>query len=211
MYKEKKCGSFGDISILSFNGNKIITTSGGGMLLSKNIEYVKKAKFLASQAKEKAPYYEHKELGYNYRLSNILAAIGCGQIERINRFISNRRNIFKQYFQALSKIEPLNFMEETTGTFSNRWLSTLTIDPKKTDITNLDVIKALSEENIESRLLWKPMHLQPLYKGYNFVKTKKYDISKTLFDTGLCLPSGSDLSKKDQNRIIDIISSLFSK
>lgn len=208
-YKNINCGNFGDISILSFNGNKIMTTGGGGMLLSNNTNYVKRAKFLSSQAKEKQVHYEHKELGYNYRLSNILAAIGCGQIERLDSFILKRRAIFNRYYNAFSKLESVTFMEDLEHSVSNRWLTTLLLDPSKTNVTKSQIIGCLKNEKIESRPLWKPMHMQPLYKDCKFIKNDKKDVSRELFETGLCLPSGSNLSKSNQNRIIDIMLSLF--
>ena len=208
-YKKKKLGSFGCMSILSFNGNKIITTSGGGMLLSDNIDYVDKAKFLSSQAREKKIYYEHKELGFNYRMSNLLAGIGRGQLLSIDEFVKKRRKIFKRYFKQLSIIDGFNFLVEPYYSKSNRWLTTLTLDKRKTGIDRNQIIRLLEEENIESRPVWKPMHLQPLYKDYDYITKKNQDISGELFNNGLCLPSGSSLSVKDQNRIIDIIISMI--
>jgi pyridoxal phosphate-dependent aminotransferase EpsN len=205
-YKGEKCGSFGRIGILSFNGNKIITTSGGGMLVSNNEDYVNKARFLATQARESELHYEHKELGYNYRMSNLLAAVGRGQLQNLDNFIAKRRNIYKRYYDALSSVSGIEFMQEAEYGKSNRWLTTLTIDNKKTGINRNQIIEALEKENIESRPVWKPMHLQPLYKGADYVSLDG-DISKNLFENGLCLPSGSNLSEDDQNRVIDIISS----
>jgi len=204
-YKDKKCGSFGKMGILSFNGNKIITTSGGGMLVSNNEDYVKKARFLATQAREPEIHYEHKELGYNYRMSNLLAAVGRGQLEVIDDRVSTRRSIFNRYEKALSHVDGFTFMQEADYGKSNRWLSTLTVDEKMAGISRTQIIDALEKENIESRPVWKPMHLQSLYKGYDYVTAGDGDISAQLFNNGLCLPSGSSLSEKDQDRIIDII------
>jgi pyridoxal phosphate-dependent aminotransferase EpsN len=204
-YKDKKCGSFGEMSILSFNGNKIITTSGGGMLVSNNEEYIKKAWFLATQARETELHYEHKELGYNYRMSNLLAAVGRGQLQVLNNRAIARRRIFKRYFDALSSVEGIEFMSEAPYGKTNRWLTTLTIDSNKTGVNRIQIIEALEKENIESRPVWKPMHLQLLYKGYDYVTAGDGDISAQLFNNGLCLPSGSSLTEKDQDRIIDII------
>ena len=204
-YKGKKCGAFGDISILSFNGNKIITTSGGGMLLSNNEDYVKKARFLATQAKEQELHYEHKELGYNYRMSNLLAAVGRGQLRVIDDRVSSRRQIFDRYKEALGGIEGIHFMPEADYSHSNRWLTTLTVDSGKTQVSRTEIIKALTKENIESRPVWKPMHLQPLYRDYDYISRAGTDISGRLFENGLCLPSGSNLSSSDQDRVIDII------
>ena len=208
-YKNQKCGSFGRIGILSFNGNKIITTSGGGMLISQNEEYIKKAHFLATQAREPELYYEHKELGYNYRMSNLLAAVGRGQLQNLNDFVTKRRNIYKRYYDALSSIAGIQFMQETEYGKSNRWLTTLSINNQKTGIYRNQLIKALEDENIESRPVWKPMHLQPLYKDYDYISKDGQDISAELFHNGLCLPSGSSLSKENQDRILDIIFSLL--
>lgn len=207
-YRDKKLGSFGSMGILSFNGNKIITTSGGGMLLSNNEDYVKKARFLATQARESNLHYEHKELGYNYRLSNLLAAVGRGQLKQIEFFVNKRRQIFSNYANALSTIDGFNFMDEAEGCRSNRWLTTLSIDSNKLGITRDEIIENLESENIESRPVWKPMHLQPLYNSCEYVRNDNRDVSAELFEKGLCLPSGSSLKEKDQNRIIDFILSL---
>jgi len=208
-YKGKKCGLFGEMGILSFNGNKIITTSGGGMLVSTNEDFVKKSRFLATQARELELHYEHKELGYNYRMSNLLAAVGRGQLEVIDDRVKARREIFNRYEKNLSHIDGFTFMEEADYGKSNRWLTTLTVDEKECGISKTQIIDALEKENIESRPVWKPMHLQPLYKGCDFVMSENEDVSKRLFDDGLCLPSGSSLVEQDQNRIIDIILSLI--
>ncbi len=208
-YKGKKCGSFGEMGILSFNGNKIITTSGGGMLVSNNEEYVNKARFLATQAREPVLHYEHKELGYNYRMSNLLAAVGRGQLEVIDDRVSTRRSIFNRYEKALSHVDGFTFMQEADYGKSNRWLTTLTVDEKVAGISRTQIIDALEKENIESRPVWKPMHMQPLYKKYEYVTSDNRDVSAELFENGLCLPSGSSLSEEDQGRIIDIILSLL--
>ena len=201
----KKCGSFGEMGILSFNGNKIITTSGGGMLVSDNEDYIKKARFLATQAREPEIHYEHKELGYNYRMSNLLAAVGRGQLQVLDDRVKTRRLIFNRYFNALFIIKGIDFMPEAAYGHSNRWLTTLTVDPEKTGISRTRIIQALGKENIEARPVWKPMHLQPLYKDCEYISKDSRDISKGLFEHGLCLPSGSNLSISDQNRVIEII------
>jgi pyridoxal phosphate-dependent aminotransferase EpsN len=208
-YKQQKCGSFGKMGVLSFNGNKIITTSSGGMLVSDNEDYINKAQFLSTQARESCIHYEHKELGYNYRMSNLLAAVGRGQLQSLDNYVSKRRDIYKRYYDALSFVTGVEFMQQTPYGKSNRWLTTLTIDNKKTGINRNQIIEALEKENIESRPVWKPMHLQPFYKGYEYVKAGDEDISAKLFQNGLCLPSGSSLSEGDQDRIIDIILSLL--
>jgi len=207
-YKGKKCASFGEMGILSFNGNKIITTSGGGMLVSNNEEVVKKARFLSTQAREPKIHYEHKELGFNYRMSNLLAAVGRGQLEVIDERVKARRAIFNRYEKALSHINGFNFMQEADYGKSNRWLTTLTVNENTAGISRTHIIDALEKENIEARPVWKPMHLQPFYKGYEYVTSGNEDVSNKLFEDGLCLPSGSSLSETDQNRIIDIILSL---
>ncbi len=209
-YKGKKCGSFGEMGVLSFNGNKIITTSGGGMLVSNNEDFIKKTRFLATQAREPELHYEHKELGYNYRMSNLLAAVGSGQLEVIDDRVFTRRSIFNRYEKALSHISGFTFMQEADYGKSNRWLSTLTVDNKVSGISRNKIIDALEKENIESRPVWKPMHMQPLYKKCEYVKSDYRDVSAELFANGLCLPSGSSLSKENQGRIIDIILSLLS-
>ena len=197
----KHLGTYSDIGILSFNGNKIITTSSGGALVSQNEDYTAKAKFLATQARENKLHYEHKDLGYNYRMSNLLASIGRGQLERLDSFVMKRRSIYKNYFKSLSMIDGVRFLSETKNCNSNRWLTVLTL---KNKLRRDKIIKALDSENIESRPVWKPMHLQPYYRSYSFV-FDKLDNSKKLFNNGICLPSGSSLSKKEQSRIIDII------
>ena len=207
-YRSKKLGSFGDIGIISFNGNKIITTSGGGMLVSKNEDYVNKAKFLATQAREKEIHYQHKELGYNYRMSNLLAALGRGQLLNLDYFVERRRKIFSRYYHSISGIEGMEFLKQRKYCKSNNWLTTLTIDETKTGFNRDNLISALEENNIESRPVWKPMHLQPFYKGCSFFSEDNKDISAKLFQNGICLPSGSNLTKEDQSRIIEIIHSL---
>ncbi len=210
-YKGKKCSSFGEMGILSFNGNKIITTSGGGMLVSNNKDYVKKARFLSTQAREHTIHYEHKELGYNYRMSNLTAAIGRGQLEVLDKRILSRRTIFNRYEKALSNIHGFNFMQEADYGLSNRWLTALTVDEKITGISRNQIIEVLEKENIESRPVWKPMHIQPLYKNCEYVKGDHGDVSAKLFQNGICLPSGSSLSEGEQGKIIDIILSIINK
>ena len=210
-YKGKKCSSFGEMGILSFNGNKIITTSGGGMLVSNNKDYVKKARFLSTQAREHTIHYEHKELGYNYRMSNLTAAIGRGQLEVLDKRILSRRTIFNRYEKALSNIHGFNFMQEAGYGLSNRWLTALTVDEKITGISRNQIIEVLEKENIESRPVWKPMHIQPLYKNCEYVKGDHGDVSAKLFQNGICLPSGSSLSEGEQGKIIDIILSIINK
>lgn len=203
----KAAGTYGLMAILSFNGNKIITTSGGGALLSKEEKYVSKAKFLATQARDEAPHYQHSEIGYNYRMSNVSAGIGLGQLEVLDKRIEKRRSNFQFYRKHLSKIPGVSFLIEPRGIHANRWLTTILIDPAETNgITREHVYTALLADNIESRPLWKPMHMQPVFRG-----TTSYlnGISENLFKNGLCLPSGSNLKDADLERVVAGISSLF--
>lgn len=194
----QQSGTFGDMGVYSFNGNKILTTSGGGMLVSNNQAWVDKASFFATQAKEDMPWYEHKEYGYNYRMSNVLAAIGVAQMEILEERVVRRRAIFQYYQSALGTYGEIAFMPEIEGSRGNRWLTTLTF--AKTD--PMKVMDALSAHNIESRPLWKPMHLQPLFADAPVVVD---GTSQKLFATGLCLPSGSNMSDNDIDRVVDII------
>jgi len=203
----RKAGSGGDASILSFNGNKIITTSGGGMLITKHEEWAKEARFLSTQARDPAPHYEHSTIGYNYRLSNICAAIGLGQIEVLDKRVNQRRRIFSKYTDALS-VPGIRFMPETKGHRSTRWLTTLTIDPKICGINKDEIMQSLMEHEIESRPLWKPMHLQPVFKG---TKYHGEGFDEELFNNGLCLPSGSDLTSNEQDEVIEIILNSINK
>jgi len=203
----KKCGTFGEISILSFNGNKIITTSSGGAFVSKSAELTHRATFLATQARDPAPHYQHSQIGYNYRLSNITAGIGRGQMEVLPERVKQRRANFSFYFEALNEIPGVSFVSEPQGFYSNRWLTTILVDPGQTGgITREDIRLGLGKENIESRPLWKPMHLQPVFKKFPYYGEK---VAETLFDKGLCLPSGSNLSEEDLERVVRRIKMLF--
>jgi dTDP-4-amino-4,6-dideoxygalactose transaminase len=202
-YKGKKLGAFGDIGIYSFNGNKIITTSGGGALVSNNENHVTQARFLATQARDQAPHYEHTQIGYNYRMSNISAGIGRGQMEVLDKWVALRRANFDQYKKELADL-PIEFLNEpSVDYFSNRWLTTITISSNKKRET---IRLALEELNIESRPLWKPMHLQPIFKDYPYYGD---GLSERLFETGLCLPSGSNMTAEEQNRVIQAIKKCF--
>ena len=206
--KGKPCGSFGDFGILSFNGNKIITTSGGGALVSNNTEAINKARFLATQAKDNAPHYQHSEIGYNYRMSNISAAIGVGQLTVLAERVAARRSNHDFYQALLGEVKGVYFLPEPEGYFSNRWLSCLLIDPQQTGgISPEDVRLELEKENIECRPLWKPMHLQPL-----FAEARHYgsNYSEELFDLGLCLPSGSNLTDNQKQQIANQLKNVFS-
>jgi pyridoxal phosphate-dependent aminotransferase EpsN len=209
-YKGKPSGTFGRLGIYSFNGNKIITTSGGGMLVSDDIELLKHARFLATQAKDPALHYQHSKLGFNYRLSNILAGIGRAQLEVLNARVSARRNIFNRYYQDLSHIPGLHFMPELENTFSNRWLTALTIDQDVTGVTVEELLKELAEENIEARPVWKPLHLQPLFEGVRYYQHNETEnVSEQLFNNGICLPSGSNMTEMDQKRVINCLRNVF--
>ncbi|MDW2886772.1 DegT/DnrJ/EryC1/StrS family aminotransferase [Exiguobacterium artemiae] len=211
-YHNKKSGTHGKFGVYSFNGNKIITTSGGGMLVSDDEDMIKKARFLATQSRNPAVHYEHSEIGFNYRMSNISAGIGRGQLEVIDDRVEARRNVFKKYKQQLEEIDGISFMPELNNSYSNRWLTTLIIDENKTDVSQQEFIEFLNEMNIETRPLWKPMHLQPLFKGTKFFEhSLNNDFSKKLFETGVCLPSGSDLTDTDQIKVINAIKSIFNK
>lgn len=204
-YFGKPCGGLTDIGILSFNGNKLITTSGGGALLSNNETLVTKARFLASQAKEPLPHYEHKELGFNYRLSNISAAIGVAQLEVLEERVAARRHNFEFYKKVLSGISEISLLEEKEGFYSNRWLTCVLID-EKSKVSPTQIREALEQENIESRPLWKPMHMQPLFKDSLYFGDR---VAENLFHRGLCLPSGSNLSSEQLHRVVSVIKSLF--
>lgn len=199
----KKTGTFGQLGIYSFNGNKIITTSGGGSLVSNNEEYITKARFLATQARDAAPYYQHSEVGYNYRMSNITAGIGRGQLEVLDERIAQRRAVYARYEEAFKSIEGFTFVDEPIGFFSNRWLSTILIDPSKFGGKGTNEVREMLEtHNIESRPLWKPMHLQPIFEKYRYFGEK---LSERLFENGLCLPSCSSMTIEQQNKIIKLI------
>jgi len=198
----RQSGTFGDMGVYSFNGNKILSTSGGGMLVSENVEWIEKAKFLSTQAKEPYLYYEHKEFGYNYRMSNVLAAIGVAQMEVLHDRVARRREIFAYYMEFLGKYEEVQFMPEIDGSLGNRWLTTLIL--KKTD--PLKVIDVLEQSGIESRPLWKPMHLQPLFRHSMAVVD---GTSERLYRQGLCLPSGSSMSDADVMRVCNTVSEVL--
>jgi dTDP-4-amino-4,6-dideoxygalactose transaminase len=204
-YGDQKAGSFGALGVLSFNGNKIITTSGGGALLSNNSTYIETARFLATQARDNAPHYQHSKIGYNYRMSNICAGIGRGQMEVLAERVEQRRANFTYYYQNLNSIQAVSFLTEPKFAYSNRWLTTIIIDRQK-GVKSDDVRIALDKDNIECRPLWKPMHLQPVFKNY---PSYLNGVSESLFNNGLCLPSGSNLSKDDLNRVISVIRSCF--
>ena len=209
----KPCGSYGEFGVLSFNGNKIITTSGGGALISENAEMIEKARFLATQARDAAPHYQHSHIGYNYRMSNVLAGIGRGQLEVLSDRVAARRNNFERYKKYFSKYNNagfnIQFQEEPQGFYSNRWLTCILVDPTKNKGLTREVIRlAMDNENIETRPLWKPMHQQPV-----FSTSKSYlnGVSDKLFENGLCLPSGSNLTEDEFERIFNCLDNIFSK
>ncbi|USK49611.1 aminotransferase class I/II-fold pyridoxal phosphate-dependent enzyme [Bacillus sp. CMF12] len=205
-YKGKKSGTFGKFGVFSFNGNKIITTSGGGMLISNDVDALRKARFLATQARDIAPHYQHSEVGYNYRMSNILAGVGRAQLEVLDERVSARRAVYNRYAEGLGHVDGIEFMPEVEGTLHNRWLTTITIDQKKLGVSPMDLIDALASENIEARPVWKPLHLQPLFEGVKFFPHGANRIvSEELFKNGICLPSGSNMTEDQQDRVINMI------
>ena len=207
-YKGQKCGTFGDIGVLSFNGNKIITTSGGGAIVTKTKALKDKALFYATQARDAAPHYQHSEIGYNYRMSNICAGIGRGQMEVLDAHVALRRAMHDFYVEVFKGLNGVTvFTAPNTDYFSNHWLSAILIDPLKTNgITRETLRLAFEAKNIESRPLWKPMHLQPVFEKYPFYGNK---VAETLFENGLCLPSGSNLTEEDRGRIAEVVRRVF--
>ena len=206
-YKGQKCGAFGDFGVLSFNGNKIITTSGGGALICKTEEIRQQAIFLATQARDEAVHYQHSKVGYNYRMSNILAGIGRGQMEVLDKHIALRRGMNHFYKELFKDVDGITVFEEPSKEyFSNHWLSCIIIEKSITGFTREELRLQLEKNNIESRPLWKPMHLQPVFKECDYYGG---NISETLFNKGLCLPSGSNLAKEDRIRIEEVIRSFF--
>ena len=197
----KALGSFGKMAVLSFNGNKILNTSGGGALLSNDAELIAKARFLSAQARDQAPYYQHSQIGYNYRMSNILAGIGRGQMEVIEERVNSRRATFRFYNENLKDVEGVTFLEEPNESyFSNYWLTTILIDPSITNSSWEEIQRNLEKENIETRPLWKPMHLQPVFSS---CPAYLNGVSEDLFSNGLCLPSGSNMTDKDRMRVLE--------
>lgn len=210
IYKGRPAGSFGKFGVLSFNGNKIITTSGGGALISNSGEDIQKARFLSTQARDAAPHYQHSHIGYNYRMSNIVAGIGRGQMEVLPERIKSRRKNFETYKNFFSSIDGVSFLEEPNEDYySNRWLTTILVEPEITGGITRETIRLEFEKfNIEARPLWKPMHLQPIF---NECKYFGGSVSEEIFEKGLCLPSGSNLTDSDFERIFDVLNNLFRK
>lgn len=202
-YKEKHTGTFGDYGIFSFNGNKIITTSGGGMLVSNNTEKVDKARFWATQSRDQARHYQHSELGFNYRMSNVLAGIGRGQLKVLDQRVKKKKYIFEFYKKELGNLEGIEFMPMNEWDEPNYWLSSLTLRGK---VRPGDLMDVLEERNIESRPVWKPMHLQPYFEEYDFIGE---GVSEELFENGVCLPSDTKMTDKDLDRIVQTIKGMW--
>lgn len=209
-YKGKASGSFGLMAALSFNGNKIITTSGGGMLVSDDEDLIKRARFLATQARDPAPHYEHTEIGYNYRMSNILAGVGRGQLRVLEDRVRARRDVFDFYRARLGALPGLTWMPEPEWSFSTHWLTACTIDAEKAGLAADELIRQLADEMIEARPLWKPMHLQPVFAGLPYFTAANDSIADRLFQTGICLPSGSNMTDAELDRIVSTLESILS-
>jgi len=203
LYKGKHTGTLGDYGVFSFNGNKIITTSSGGMLVSNNEERIEKARFWATQSRDKARHYQHSELGFNYRMSNIVAGIGRGQLKILDKRIAKKRKIFEFYKRELGELDNVEMMPANEWNEPNYWLSCMTLSGK---VRPLDIIEALEKENVESRPVWKPMHIQPFFAKYDFVGD---GVSEKIFENGICLPSDTKMNDEDLNRIVKIIKGLW--
>ncbi len=207
-YKGKQTGTFGKYGIFSFNGNKIITTSGGGMLVSDDEERIQKVRFWATQSRDKARYYQHSEIGYNYRMSNIVAGIGRGQLKVLNDRLAKKKEIYETYKDAFKDIPEIEMKPVPVDTKSNYWLSTMLLK-EGSKVTPLNVMEALDKENIESRPIWKPMHMQPVFEKYDFIKVEDKPVSEDIFARGVCLPSDTKMTKEEQQEVIRIIKELF--
>lgn len=208
-FNKKQTGTFGKFGIYSFNGNKIITTSGGGMLVSDNNERIQKVRFWATQSREPARHYEHKEIGYNYRMSNICAGIGRGQLKVLDKRIEKKTNIYERYKRAFEGISEIKMQPYMANSKPNHWLSAIILD-KTSKIKPINIIEALENENIESRPIWKPMHMQPFFKDYDFITLEKEkSIAQDIFERGVCLPSDTKMTDEEQKKVIKIIKKLF--
>lgn len=210
IYNGQQTGTFGEYGVFSFNGNKIITTSGGGMLVSNNEDGIKKVRFWTTQSKEPVRHYEHKEIGYNYRMSNICAGIGRGQLKVLDKRIEKKTEIYNKYKNELEKVKEIKMQPIPKNTKPNHWLSVMTID-KDSKVKPLNIMETLEKENIDSRPVWKPMHLQPVFKEYDFITAKNdgTSVSEDLFNRGVCLPSDTKMTEEEQERVIDIIKKCF--
>lgn len=207
-YNNRQTGTFGLMGIFSFNGNKIITTSGGGALVSREAAFLERARFLATQARDQAPHYQHSAIGYNYRLSNVAAGIGRGQLMVLDEWVRRRRENFAYYQRELGRIDGITFTTEPENCYANRWLTTILIDPDECGVTREDVRIALDKKNIETRPLWKPMHCQPVFAD---APAYTNGVSEHLFERGLCLPSGSNLRSEDLERVCEAIAGLINR
>lgn len=207
-YNGKQTGTFGKFGVYSFNGNKIITTSGGGMLVSDDEERISKVRFWSTQSREKARHYEHKEIGYNYRMSNIVAGIGRGQLKVLDDRIEQKTDIYNTYKEGFKDIEEIVMQPIPENTNPNHWLSVITLK-ESSKVKPLNIMEALEKENIESRPVWKPMHMQPVFKNYDFIKVEEKAVSEDLFERGVCLPSDTKMTKEEQETVINIIKKLF--
>lgn len=208
IYKDKQTGTFGKYGVYSFNGNKIITTSGGGMLVSDDQKSIEKVRFWSTQSREKARHYEHKEIGYNYRMSNIVAGIGRGQLKVLDKRIEQKTNIYYNYKEEFKDIKEIEMQPIPKNTKPNHWLSVIILK-ENSKVKPLDIMEALEKENIESRPVWKPMHMQPVFKVYDFIKVADKPISEELFEKGVCLPSDTKMTNEEQEVVINIIKKLF--
>jgi dTDP-4-amino-4,6-dideoxygalactose transaminase len=204
-YKGKASGTFGVMGIYSFNGNKIITTSGGGMLVSDTEEFIARARFLSTQARDPALHYEHTQIGYNYRMSNILAGVGRGQIRVLDERVASRRRIYERYRQGLAGCASLEWMPEPKWSASTHWLTACTVNPEQTGIRSQDLIRKLAEERIEARPVWKPMHMQPIFGKCQSFQHNDNSVCAAIFENGICLPSSSNMTDIQQDRIIETI------
>ncbi len=207
-YKGKQTGTFGKFGIFSFNGNKIITTSGGGMLVSDDEERIQKVRFWATQSRDKARYYQHSEIGYNYRMSNIVAGIGRGQLKVLNDRLAKKKEIYETYKDAFKDIPEIEMKPVPVDTKPNYWLSTMLLK-EDSKVTPLNVMEALDKENIESRPIWKPMHMQPVFEKFDFIKVEEKAVSEDIFARGVCLPSDTKMTKEEQQEVIRVIKELF--
>ncbi|MER2007508.1 MAG: aminotransferase class I/II-fold pyridoxal phosphate-dependent enzyme [Psychrobacillus sp.] len=202
-YKGQHTGTFGDYGIFSFNGNKIITTSGGGMLVSNNVERIEKARFWATQSRDQARHYQHSELGYNYRMSNVVAGIGRGQLKVLDKRVDKKNYIYNFYKRELGNLDGIEFMPSNEWDRPNYWLSVITLNGK---IRPIDIMQALEKENIESRPVWKPMHLQPFFEKYDYIGNR---VSEDLFNNGVCLPSDSKMTDSELERVTKVIKGIW--
>lgn len=207
-YKGKQTGTFGKFGIFSFNGNKIITTSGGGMLVSDDEERIQKVRFWATQSRDKARYYQHSEIGYNYRMSNIVAGIGRGQLKVLNDRLAKKKEIYETYKDAFKDIPEIEMKPVPVDTKPNYWLSTMLLK-EGSKVTPLNVMEALDKENIESRPIWKPMHMQPVFEKFDFIKVEEKAVSEDIFARGVCLPSDTKMTQEEQQEVIRVIKELF--